>query len=276
MWGGRGIRREPDPTPGDVSPCSPRTDCCSIPPGAAYGVSLCKTGIRAFYDAKRQKFFQKFLRRSQIYLLTWILTNRRAIAIPRRMCDSVCMRSWIVRLGSLYVFNVAVLLLIGWLLPGVRVGWAALWASVILTAATVWVKPAIGGWSRSLAAQRGRALSSGARKAVEYLIVFAVAWVVWLIVVLASGVSAHGVFGWVIPPVALLGAWALYDVVDDRLESTAGQVYDRASGALGGRAGTTTAAPPTRTATEQRAQQAGREELRDGLTEEQRRMFDEL
>lgn len=188
------------------------------------------------------------------------------------------MKSWIVRLGSLYVFNVVVLLLIGWLVPGVRVGWAALWAGVILTVATVWVKPAIGGWFRSLADRRGSALGTGARKAVEYLIVFAVAWIVWIVVVLVSAVNVAGWFwGWVIPPIALLAAWALYDVIDDRLEHTAGQVYDRAEAALGGSRGTqTTTAPPAVSPQQERATEAGRAEIRDGLTEEQRRMLDDL
>ena len=72
-----------------------------------------------------------------------------------RLCHAGHMKTWIVRFVSLYVFNVLVLLLIGLILPTVAVGWSALWGSVILTAATIWVKPAIGGWFRSLAARKG-------------------------------------------------------------------------------------------------------------------------
>ena len=46
---------------------------------------------------------------------------------------SVHMKKWIVRFGSLLVFNVAVLLVIGWLTPA-KVGWSAIWAGVVLTA----------------------------------------------------------------------------------------------------------------------------------------------
>jgi len=62
------------------------------------------------------------------------------------------MRKWIVRFVSLYVFDVVVLLLMG-LLPGVRVGWAALWGAVILTAATIWLKPLITRMFRGMAAK---------------------------------------------------------------------------------------------------------------------------
>ena len=47
------------------------------------------------------------------------------------------MKKAIVRFGSLYVFNVVVLLLIGLLLRGVSVGWHAFWAAIILIIARV-------------------------------------------------------------------------------------------------------------------------------------------
>ena len=187
------------------------------------------------------------------------------------------MKTWIVRFVSLYVFNVLVLLLIGLILPTVAVGWSALWGSVILTAATIWVKPAIGGWFRSLAARKGSAPSTGARKATEYIIVFLVALVVWFLVVLLTGVDVRGWFwGYLLPPVFLLAAWAVYDGIDDMVEARAGDVYDKVESAVSGNRTQQQAAPPVQTPEERAATESGRTELKDGLTPDQRKMFDDL
>lgn len=204
------------------------------------------------------------------------------------------MKKWVVRFASLLVFNVVVLLVVGWLTPA-RVGWAALWAGFVLTALVIWIKPLVERWFRSIAARRGRA----GEKLVELVIAFAVALVVWIATVVFTGVSVGGgifgaFWGYVLPPVILLIGWAIYDVIDDRVETHAGALYDRATrgrttvptpppGAAGaspeasGRVGpasatapTTPPVPPTREAA------AGRRELNDGLTDEQRRMLDEL
>ena len=42
------------------------------------------------------------------------------------------MRAWLIRFVTLYVFDVAVLLLIGLIMPQVSVGWSVLWAAVVL------------------------------------------------------------------------------------------------------------------------------------------------
>jgi len=183
------------------------------------------------------------------------------------------MRSWIVRFVSLYVFNVAVLLLIGALLTSVRVGWAALWAAVILTAATIWVKPLISRtFSRATqrtAAQRTRA----GEKVVQYASVFAVELIVWLLVVVFSGVDVRGWFwGYLLPPLFLLVAWMIYDRVDDRLEARTGELYDRARSRRSPSASTTQTAATTRPVDTRES----RQELDDGLTPEQRRMLDDL
>ena len=187
------------------------------------------------------------------------------------------MRKWIVRFGSLLIFNVAVLLVIGWLTPA-QVGWSALWAGVILTALTIWIKPAVHNWFRSMAAKSvGRRTRAG-EKVVEFLLAFAVAFLVWMVTVWLSGVSIGGGFfgafwGYVLPPVILLIGWAIYDAIDDRVEAHAGALYDKASGGRATTAGTDASAPaipPSPEAT------AARRELQDGLTEEQRRMLDEL
>ncbi len=186
------------------------------------------------------------------------------------------MKKWIVRFVSLLVFNIAVLLVIGFLTPA-RVGWSAVWAGVVLTAIVIWIKPAVHNWFRSMAAKSAGQRTRAGEKVVEFLLAFAVALLVWLVTVWLSGVSIGGGFfgafwGYVLPPVILLIGWAIYDAIDDRVEAHAGALYDRASGV---RATTVTdaSAPAIPPAPETAA---ARRELQDGLTEEQRRMLDEL
>lgn len=179
------------------------------------------------------------------------------------------MKKWVVRFVSLLVFNVVVLLVVGWLTPA-RVGWAALWAGIVLTALVIWVKPLVEKWFRSMAAKRGRA----GEKVVELLIAFAVALVVWIGTVLLTSVSIGGGFfgafwGYVLPPVILLIGWAIYDAIDDRVESHAGVLYDKATGGRSSAGTSDPAVPGPETS-------GGRRELHDGLTDEQRRMLDEL
>ena len=186
------------------------------------------------------------------------------------------MKKWVVRFLSLLVFNVVVLLLIGWLTPA-RVGWAALWAGIVMTALVIWIKPLVEKWFRSMAARSANRRTKAGEKLVEFLIAFAVAFVVWIGTVLLSGASIGGGFfgtfwGYVLPPVILLIGWAIYDAIDDKVESHAGSLYDKATGARG--ATTTDAASPAVPTSPEAA--AGQRELHDGLTEEQRRMLDEL
>ena len=185
------------------------------------------------------------------------------------------MKKWIVRFASLLVFNIAVLLVIGFLTPA-RVGWSALWAGIVLTALAIWIKPAVHGWFRSMAARSANQRTKAGEKVVEFLLAFAVAFLVWIATVWLSGVSIGGgllgaFWGYVLPPVILLIGWAIYDAVDDKVEAHAGALYDRASG---GRATTAAAADAPRIPSPEEA--AGRRELHDGLTDEQRRMLDEL
>ncbi len=141
------------------------------------------------------------------------------------------MKSWIVRFLSLYVFNVVVLLVIGMLLPSVGVGWAALWAGVILTAATIWLKPLITKLFTGSAAKSAGQRTRAGEKAVQYGIVFVVELIVWILVVVLSGVRVDGFFwGWALPPLLLLVAWVIYDRVDDKVEARTGALYDRATG----------------------------------------------
>lgn len=183
------------------------------------------------------------------------------------------MRAWLIRFVSLYVFNVVVLLLIGLVMPAVRVGWSALWASIILTAATLWLKPLITKWFRGMASRSAAQRTKAGEKVVQFFLVLLVAYIVWILTALLSGVHVQGWFwGYVIPPVVLLVAWAIHDAIDDRIEAHAGALYDKARGAKSVTADASTPAPAV-TAPETRAARA---ELKDGLTEEQRRMLDEL
>jgi hypothetical protein len=194
------------------------------------------------------------------------------------------MKKWLVRFLSLLAFNILVLLVVGWLTPA-RVGWAALWAGIVLTALVIWIKPLVEKWFRSMAARSAHQRTRAGEKLVEFLLAFAVAFVVWIAVVLFTGVSIGGgifgaFWGWVLPPVILLIGWAIYGAVDDRVESHAGTLYDKATGTSAGMDAATTAPPigsprdtyPGGSA----ATAAGRRELNDGLTDEQRRMLDEL
>jgi hypothetical protein len=190
------------------------------------------------------------------------------------------MRAWIIRFASLYVFDVVVLLLIDVLVPGVRVGFAALWAAVILTAATIWLKPLVHRWFRSMAAGGAARRSKIGEKLVQYLLVLAVAAIIWVLVVVFTGVNVRGfVFGWFVPPLILLIAWAIYDVLDDRIEASAGRLYDRA---FRRDARADAAAPPIPPAPAAGypgaapSARSGAARRDDGLTDEQRRMLDDL
>ncbi|WP_424936447.1 MULTISPECIES: phage holin family protein [Bacteria] len=190
------------------------------------------------------------------------------------------MRNLVVRVASLYVFNVVVLLAIGLLLPAVRVGWSALWAAVILTAASMLLKPVLARAFRGAAARSASSRTRVGEKTVQYGIVFVVELIVWIATVVLSGVRVNGFFwGYVIPPLVLLIAWVVYDQIDDRVQTKAGELYDAAESRIGGsgRKEQSADAPPVPTPpTDPSATRAGREELKDGLTPEQRRMLDEL
>lgn len=195
------------------------------------------------------------------------------------------MRAWVVRFVSLYVFDVVVLLLIGAFTPGVRVGWAAFWAGLILTAATLWLKPLIHRLFRSVAARSAGKRSKIGEKLVQYLLVLAIAVVFWVLLVVFTGVNVSGFFwfwGWVSPPLFLTIAWGIYDLIDDGVEARAGALYDRATT----RKATDTAAsrpsevPPIpaapRSAERGGAASAPARDPYEGLTAEQRRMLNDL
>lgn len=185
------------------------------------------------------------------------------------------MTTWIVRAASLYVFNVVVLVLIGLLLPPVNVGWSVLWAAVVLTLVTLLLKPVLNkAFSNATKGSRGK----GSEKAVQYVSVFVVALILWVLTVMFSGVNVRGWFwGYIIPPIVLLIAWVIYDVIDDRVEAKAGELYDGVESQFRGqRAPASEQAAPTVTPEQQAATERARAELRDDLTPEQQKMLDDL
>lgn len=178
------------------------------------------------------------------------------------------MKAWVVRFASLYVFNVVVLLLIGLLTPA-HVGWAVIWASVVLTLAELFVKPLLqGAFAKSAAKTAGERTRAG-EALVQGLIVLAVAAIVWIITLLLTGVNAQDSWFWayVLPPIIIAIGWFVYSKIDDRLQQRTGDLYDRAEARIRGtnRPETTTGADP-----------AAGPLLDDGLTPEQRKMLDDL
>lgn len=182
------------------------------------------------------------------------------------------MKKWAIRAISLYVFNVAVLLLIGLLMRSVSVGLHALWASVILTLATLALKPMLLKMFRGSAAKSAASRTKIGEKVVQYALIFVVELIIWVLTVLLSGVDVRGWFwGYILPPVYLLIAWVIYDLVDDRIEAKTSAVIGSVRSKVTGSGATASDSPaPSPQA------KAGRDELKDGLTPEQRRMLDEL
>lgn len=152
------------------------------------------------------------------------------------MCESGRMKNGIVRFAALCVFNVVVLLLIGWLSPGVSVGVNALWASVILTLAALFLKPLLTRVLRGMAARSAADRTRAGEKVVQYVLVYLVELIVWVAVVWFSGVRAHGFWSYVLPPLFLLLGWVVYDLVDDRLRAKTGELYDVVRSKISGRA----------------------------------------
>ena len=184
------------------------------------------------------------------------------------------MKNGIVRFAALYVFNVAALLLIGLLQPGVSVGLTALWASVVLTLAALFVKPLLAGAFRRSAAKSAAERTKTGEKIVQYVLVYLVELIIWVLTVWLSGVRASGFWAFVLPPLALLFGWMIYDQIDDRLRAKAGEIYESVQARMKG--GTKTAPSAAAPVPETPETRAARDELGDGLTAEQRRMLDEL
>ena len=187
------------------------------------------------------------------------------------------MKKWVARFASLYVFDVVVLFVIGLVVPPVSVGWAALWAAVILTLATLLLKPALTKAFSGAAAKSAGQRTKAGEKVVQYALVYVVSLIIWALTVWLTGVRVDGFFwGYVVPPMFLLIAWIIYDLVDDKIEARASGVYDRDESSVRGRGGPATASAPQAPAAQTPEVRAAYDELRDGLTAQQRKMLDEL
>jgi hypothetical protein len=146
------------------------------------------------------------------------------------------MKRWVVRVGTAFVFNVLVLLVILWLVPAVHGTWSVLWASLVFTLATLFVKPF---FHRFFLAQGERLRDRNAAwlkgKLLTYLVSYVVALAIWILTVVFSGIHVSGLWwGWVAPPLIVLVGWIVYDQLDDALESKAGELYDAAEEKLTG------------------------------------------
>lgn len=144
------------------------------------------------------------------------------------------MKKWVVRFIAVYLYNVIVLFAIGLLFGSVAVGIAALWASLILTLATLLLKRGIHALFQGRAKKSMHKRTKVGESVLQFVLVYAVALIIWLLVVLLSGVSVSGLFWWwFAPPLVLLLGWALYDTIAEKVEARGGDMYDKA---LGGRA----------------------------------------
>lgn len=182
------------------------------------------------------------------------------------------MKAWVVRFAALYVYNVAVLLVIDLLTPA-KVGFHVFWAAVVMVLAELLVKPFVLKMFAKSAAKSAAQRTRVAEGFVQGLIVLAVAAIIWVIVMLLSNVNAGGSwFGaWVLPPFLITIGWWIYSRVNKKFEAQASAIYDRAMGPKPGDAAAKASAATTSVDTA-----AAHQELHDGLTPEQRKMLDEL
>lgn len=185
------------------------------------------------------------------------------------------MKTWIVRFASLYVFNVALLLLVDLLFGRVQVGFHVLWASVILTLATLFLKPALSAVFTKATSKSATERTKAGEKVVQYVLVYVIELIIWVLTIWLSGVRASGFGAFVLPPLILLVGWVVYDLIDDKLQAKTAEMYDTVSAKISGRSDAA-AAPAESPVADAKATAEGRAELNDGLTAEQRRMLDEL
>ena len=110
----------------------------------------------------------------------------------------------------------------------------------------------------------------------QFFLVLAIAFVVWVLTVIFSGVQVHGwILGWIIPPVFVLIGWAIYEAIDDRVEAHASE-RSRQGGCRHPRLKGDRHRRPQRPPFGRTVDPAARKELDDGLTAEQRQMLEDL
>ncbi|MFT4230547.1 MAG: hypothetical protein QM602_09675 [Microbacterium sp.] len=141
------------------------------------------------------------------------------------------MKQWLVRFVVLLVFDILVLLVIGWLTPA-RVGWSAISAGLVLTLLTMWVRPVLTKWFASRAERSAGRRTRAGEGMVGTGIVLLVALIVWIVTVLLSRVTAGlNPLAYILPPVILAIGWWIYERIAQRAETHAGALYDKATGA---------------------------------------------
>jgi len=129
-------------------------------------------------------------------------------------------RSWVVKTIALLLFNIVAVLVIV-LRPaaaGASIG-TVLWGAIVLTVLSLFIKPLLHRWLLDNAGQvsLSRKLSS---KVLSYVILYLVALIIWFLLVIFSGVQiTNFLTTLIVPPLVLLAAWFIYDLVDDRLEA---------------------------------------------------------
>ncbi len=144
-------------------------------------------------------------------------------------------RTWTIRLVSLYIFSYLAFLVMGLFSTAFRIGpLSALWAALIFTLATVFVKPIVESFARKTAEGLKAGQSSTAAKIIEYVAVYAVAVVIWIIISMLSSLSTHNFWNLLTAPLFLLVAWVLYSILDDTIEKYVAKGYDAAVDKLNG------------------------------------------
>ena len=129
---------------------------------------------------------------------------------------------------------------------------------MILTIASVWVKPlitkAFANRSAKSAGQRGK----NTETLVRWGTVFLVELIVWVIVVIFSGVSVNNWFwGYLLPPIIFLIGWAIYAAIEDRVEAKADALYDQAHAGISSASKKDAAGPRVGPSAPRRRQTAG-------------------
>ncbi|WP_223693568.1 phage holin family protein [Leifsonia poae] len=141
------------------------------------------------------------------------------------------MRKWVLLVGVAFVINLILLLVVVLLLPQVKGGIGVLWAAIVLTAATVLIKPAL----TTFLTNRGTRLQSRASwlrgKTLTYLVDLVVTFAVFWIAVVFSSVRITSFWGWFWGTLILWAGFIVYDLFEDRIRKRAGDLYDRATGA---------------------------------------------
>lgn len=144
-------------------------------------------------------------------------------------------RNWVIRLVSLYIFSFVAFLLMGLIMPAFRIGfWHTFWAALIFTLATVFVKPIVSSFAQKTADGLKQGKTSTVGRIIEYVAVYIVAVVIWIIVTMLTSLHSTGFWSFLIAPLFLWVAWIVYDIVDESIERTVAKGYDAAARKLDG------------------------------------------